>query len=121
MIAAHVEALPFGAASPVGLGHLALEVKGKRFAYVLDNHHGNARLAINAKMAKGVQDALVSKSPERFHVPAYVGKQGWVGLWIDLPAFDWSEVEDLLNEAYRLRAPAKIAGLLEPGALFRDL
>jgi predicted DNA-binding protein (MmcQ/YjbR family) len=39
------------------------------------------------------------------YVPAYLGVAGWTG--IDLgPATDWSEVRELVEESYRVTAPA---------------
>lgn len=85
--------------------HLSLELKGKRFGYFLDDHHGDGRVAINCKATPDVRDALQQLAPNRFHVPKYVGKKGWVGLWLDGPGVDWSVVELALREAYALVAP----------------
>lgn len=59
---------------------------------------------------EGIGDYLEIDRPrplvfERFHVPKYVGHHGWVGLWLDLPDIDWSEIGDLLADAYRMTAP----------------
>jgi hypothetical protein len=54
-------------------------------------------------------------APERFYIPAYVGSRGWVGLCLDRDDLDWAEVRELLTEAYRLRAPRRLAARLDTG------
>src|SRR5262245_9373702 len=68
--------------------HMSLEVRGKRFAWFLEDHHGDGRLALHYKAAGGVAASLVRKAPERYHVPKHIGQHGWVGLWLDLPRTD---------------------------------
>jgi hypothetical protein len=117
-IVALVESLPEAAATVCGdqQQHLSLEVRGRRFGYYLDSHHGDGRVAINCKVEPGANQTLVGFAPERFHIPAYLGARGWVGLWIDLPNIDWEEVESLLVDAYRLTAPQRLAKQLDEGA-----
>jgi len=50
---------------------------------------------------------MLRASPERFFVPPYVGPSGWVGIWLD-GRTDWSELADLLRDAYRLVAPKRL-------------
>jgi hypothetical protein len=102
-----VEELP--EAEVTGDQHLSLFVKKKRFGYYLDDHHGDGRIALTCKAAPGVNQALAHADPERFHIPAYVGAKGWLGLWLDLPDVDWDEVEELVVDAYCLTAPKKLA------------
>ena len=107
-----VESLPEASAIPAGDRHLSLEVRGKRFGYFLDNHHGDGRVALNCKTAPGVNETLAHAVPERFFIPKYVGARGWLGLWLDLPRIDWEEVESVIIEAYRLIAPRTLASKL---------
>jgi hypothetical protein len=100
-----VESLPGASAIPGGDCHLSLEVRGRRFGYFLDDHHGDGRLALNCKTAPGVNETLAHVASERFFIPKYVGARGWLGFWLDLPKIDWDEVEDVITEAYRLVAP----------------
>ncbi len=88
--------------------HIGFSLKAKRFAWILDNHHGDDRVALNAKGERGTNSALAQVHPERFHVPKYVGKQGWIGLWLDLPTCDLAEAEGLLRDAWRLAAPKRL-------------
>ncbi len=104
-----VNSLPEATATPCGDHHLSLEVHGKRFGYYLEDHHGDGRLAINCKAAVGVNQSLAEKAPERFHVPKYVGRFGWVGLWLDTPDIDWREVQGILTDAYRRTAPKRLS------------
>ena len=85
--------------------HLGFTVRGKRFAWYLDDHHGDARVALHCKAGPGDGAALVEVHPERYHVPAYLGSKGWLGLWLDLAAIDWDEVAGILRDAYCLVAP----------------
>lgn len=89
--------------------HWALSVRGKNFAYHLQDHHGDGRLALNCKAARGDNEALVSSDPERFFMPPYMAHHGWVGLYLDLGPVDWSEVRELLTDAYLLAAPKRLA------------
>src|SRR5690606_5094561 len=46
--------------------HIAFSVRKKRFAYCLDDHHGNGRVAINCKAPPGAQGELVAAEPRRY-------------------------------------------------------
>ena len=100
-----VSALPEASAEVCGGRHLSFKVRGKTFGYFLNNHHGDGRVALNCKTAHGVNDTLTRVASDRFFIPKYVGARGWLGLWIDLPKIDWTQVEDVVTEAYRLVAP----------------
>ncbi len=109
-----VEALPEGVAKPV-LTHLCLEVRGKCFGWYMDNHHGDGRLQLNCKAQPGKSHALAARFPGVFHIPAYVGNKGWIGVWLDVPGVDWKLLKVLLTEAYCFVAPARLLQLLEAG------
>jgi len=106
-------ALPEATATPCGGDHLSLEVRGKRLGYFLVDHHGDGRIAINVKANPEVSKALAVKHPLRFHIPKYVGRHGWIGLWLDQPVVDWNEVALVMKEAYRLTAPKALARDME--------
>ena len=114
-----VEQLPEATAISHG-AHLSLEVRRKRFAWYLEDHHGDGRLALHCKATAGAMELLAKKVPDSLHIPKYLGQHGWVGLWLDLPQSDWPEVEALLAEAYRMTAPkslvAQLTGLPRPGS-----
>lgn len=89
--------------------HVSFFVREKKFAYLLDNHHGDGRLALTCKAAPGAQDVLVRGDPARFFVPPYVGAKGWVGARLDVERVDWETVADLLRDSYRMTAPKRLA------------
>ncbi|MEX0751083.1 MAG: MmcQ/YjbR family DNA-binding protein [Dehalococcoidia bacterium] len=92
--------------------HVKFTVRGKSFAYYLDDHHGDGRVAINVKAAPGQQQALIAAYPERFFMPSYLGPKGWLGLYLDAGVIDWDEVESLLIDSYRMIAPKRLAALV---------
>ncbi|HEY7481077.1 MAG TPA: MmcQ/YjbR family DNA-binding protein [Gemmatimonadales bacterium] len=90
-------------------GEPTFRVRNKLFAMYAapNNHHGAGRPAVWCKAAPGNQSLMVRAAPGRFFVPPYVGPSGWVGVWLDRDP-DWSEVDDLLRDSYRLIAPRKL-------------
>ena len=101
--------------------HLGFQVRGRTFAYYLDDHHGDGRTALNCKAAAGEQAALIASDPARFFVPAYLGARGWIGMYLDVAGVDWDVVAELVAESYRLIAPKRLAATVarprgaEPG------
>ena len=110
-----VESLPQAEAPAHGL-HLSLEVRGKRFAWFLEDHHGDGRLALHCKSSEAARAGLMRRASEHAHVPKYVGHRGWVGLWLDVPGLDDELVRSTLTEAYRLTAPKALAARLSATA-----
>jgi hypothetical protein len=49
---------------------------------------------------------LIAMDPETFFVPPYVGPSGWVG--IRIRTVDPGEMRELVTEAWRLTAPARL-------------
>ena len=95
-----------------GVVEHTFRVRDKIFAMYLDHHHGDGRVAAWCKAPPGAQDVLVAADPERYFVPPYVGRHGWVGVRFDRPT-DWDELADLVREGYRLTAPKRLAALLD--------
>jgi hypothetical protein len=87
-------------------GEPTFRVRNKLFAMfaAANNHHGAGRSAVWVKAAPGNQQVMMAANPDRFFSPPYVGKSGWVGVWLDQSP-DWPEVADLLRDAWRLTAP----------------
>ncbi len=77
---------------------------------------GSGHLAVTVKAPRGAQEVLVAYDPERYFVPAYVGKAGWIGVALD-GRVDWDQVAALLEQSWRLVAPKKLAARL-PSAEF---
>jgi hypothetical protein len=93
--------------------HLGFQVRGRTFAWFVDDEHGDGRVAVLCKAPEGENGALVASDPHRFSLPRYVGKRGWVGLRLDLQDVDWGEVAELVADSYRLVAPRRLAGLVD--------
>jgi hypothetical protein len=86
-------------------GHTGYLLRGKRFAWLLVDHHGDGRLALWVKAPPGEQHALVSSDSRRYFVPPYLGPKGWVGATLDAASKpDWDEVAGLIEQAWRLTA-----------------
>ena len=89
--------------------HRSLEVAGKRFGYFLVDHFGDdGRSGAVLKAAPGVQETLVEEDPDRFWVPAFVGRHGWIGIRFDLEEPDWDEVAEFIRDAWELTAPKRL-------------
>ena len=87
-------------------------VRNKKFAYFLDDHHGDGRLALCTRAAPGENTARTGAEPGRYFLPPYIGPRGWVGYYVDVDRVDWDEAEDLVRESYLLVAPKKLATLV---------
>jgi phosphoribosylglycinamide formyltransferase-1 len=89
-------------------GHADFRVRGKVFAYFLNNHHGDNIVSVCCKSALGENVDRASREPDRFYLPAYIGPRGWFGLRLDGGAIDWSEVRNLAELSYALVAPKRL-------------
>jgi len=49
----------------------------------------------------------VASDPARWFRPPYVGHNGWVGTWLN-EDIAWPEVEDLIDDAYRMTAKKRL-------------
>jgi phosphoribosylglycinamide formyltransferase-1 len=96
--------------------HADFRVRGKVFAYFLNNHHGDGIVSVCCKSALGENVDRASREPQRFYLPAYIGPRGWFGLRLDGDAIDWREVEDLVGSSYRLVAPKTLSKRLDAEA-----
>lgn len=72
---------------------------GKKTFAVFENYRGEDTICVKATLE---DQALLVLDP-RFFVAPYVGKHGWTSMRT-AGSIDWSEVEDLLRESYRLVA-----------------
>lgn len=92
--------------------HPTFKVRKKHFCMLFSGERG---WSVFLKGAPGMQEAVVERDPERFFRPPYVGGKGWIGCWVE-PAVapDWDELEDLIDESYRLVAPKRLVAMLDP-------
>jgi hypothetical protein len=88
-------------------------VRKKVYAMFANNHHKDGHIAVWLPVPPGNQHLLVSAQPDVFFVPPYVGVRGWVG--IELDAISDEDLAVHIREAWRLVAPAKLAGELRFG------
>jgi predicted DNA-binding protein (MmcQ/YjbR family) len=90
-----------------GFGHTTFKVARKSFIIAGMGESGES---VAIKSDPATQEFLIRRGPY-FRTP-YIGQHGWVS--IDSPLdHDWSEVEELVRDAYRLAAPRRLAKLLD--------
>jgi predicted DNA-binding protein (MmcQ/YjbR family) len=93
--------------------HTIYRVRGKVFAYFLDNHHGDGIVSVCVKSALGENLDRVRLDPERFYLPAYIGPRGWFGMRLDRGRVRWREVAEIVERSYRLTAPKTLVARLD--------
>ena len=87
-------------------------VKGKKFAYFTEDHHGDGKVAILVKISGADEQAqLIELDEDRYYRPAYFG-DGWVGIRLDLGDTDWDAIGDWLRKSWLAVAPKRLAGLM---------
>ena len=87
--------------------------KGKFFAYIWHNHHGDGETAVMVKCAdRDEQAMLIEADPEFYYSPPYLGPSGWVAMRVGTPDTDWDRVGDRVARSWELVAPRR---LLEAG------
>ncbi|HWT41872.1 MAG TPA: phosphoribosylglycinamide formyltransferase [Sphingopyxis sp.] len=87
-------------------------VKGKKFAYFTEDHHGDGKIALLVKISGAEEQAmLIELDEERYYRPAYFG-DGWVGIRLDLGDTDWDAIGEWLRKGWLAVAPKKLAGLM---------
>ena len=92
--------------------------KGKKFAYVSRDHHGDGKLAVLVKISGlDEQQQLIEMDAERYYRPAYFGND-WVGIRIDLGDNDWAAISDWLARSWRAVAPKKLTALIDAADAF---
>jgi phosphoribosylglycinamide formyltransferase-1 len=86
---------------------------GKYFAYFSDRPYGHERIALLVKTS-GMDElhALVEDQPETYFKPAFYGASGWVGLILDRPDLDWSDIDAWLERSWRAVAPKRLTRLM---------
>ena len=87
-------------------------IKGKKFAYVSNDHHGDGKIALLVKIS-GVEEqaTLIENDPDRYYRPAYFGG-GWVGIRLDLGDNDWDHIGEWLGRSWRAVAPPRLTRLM---------
>ncbi|HVM53904.1 MAG TPA: MmcQ/YjbR family DNA-binding protein [Acidimicrobiales bacterium] len=101
-------ALPEAEEKPFG-GHTAPAFRVRDKLFVMTSEDGTT---MNCKGAPGAQEALVGSDPDRFFVPRYTGKNGWIGIRLDVEQ-DWDEIAELVEESWRRTAPKRLVAQLD--------
>ena len=86
-------------------------VRGKKTFVMFVDHHHDDRVGFWCAAPPGAQEAMISVDPAKFFRPPYVGHRGWLGVWLDVPS-DWDEISGIVEEAYRVVAPATLVARL---------
>jgi hypothetical protein len=86
-------------------------VRHKRPICYFHDHHNDDRVSLWCPAPPGVQEALVRSDPGRFFKPPTSASgtfSDWLGVFLDNPepAVDWDEIAEILEDAFRLVAPA---------------
>lgn len=76
-----------------------------------DHHSGRYDQSVLVLPDPAEAQALLGD--QRFFTPAYWGPYGWIGLDLTANDVDWDEVAELLEESFRLTAPAKVVAQLD--------
>ncbi len=92
--------------------------KGKKFAYVSLDHHGDGKTALLVKVSGlDEQQQLIENDEARYYRPAYFG-DGWIAIRLDLGDNDWDGIDEKLHRSWRMSAPKKLTALLDVADVF---
>jgi len=92
--------------------------KGKKFAYVSLDHHGDGKTALLVKISGlDEQQQLIENDPARYYRPAYFG-DSWIGIRLDLGENDWDHVAEWLQRSWRMSAPKKLTAMMDAADAF---
>ncbi|HTO70969.1 MAG TPA: MmcQ/YjbR family DNA-binding protein [Myxococcota bacterium] len=80
-------------------GEATWRVRGRMFAMLDDHHHGAPDFSLWLKSDFDTQAVLAESNPERYFVPPYQGKAGWIAARLDAST-DWDELSLLIEEAW---------------------
>ena len=75
-----------------------------------DGHHDHDFPHLWCAAQPGAQEVLTATS-DRYFRPPYVGHRGWLGVRLD-GEVDWDDIRELIEDAYRMTAPARLAARL---------
>jgi hypothetical protein len=92
----------------VAWGEPTWRVRGKMFAMLDNHHHGAPDFAAWLKSDFETQALLVESDPDTYFIPPYQGKAGWIAARLDART-DWTALAELIEEAWRRAAPARLA------------
>ncbi len=94
-------------------------VRDKRPLCYFHDHHNADRVSLWCPAPPGMQAALVASGPTRFFKPPTSASgtfSDWLGVFLDPSGdavLDWDEIAEILEEAFRLVAPATAVAELD--------
>ena len=91
-------------------------VRDKRPLCYFHDHHNNDGVSLWCPAAPGVQEALVASERTRFFKPPTSASgtfSDWLGVFLDHADVDWDEIAEILEDAFRLVAPATAVAELD--------
>lgn len=91
-----------GATEGTTVHHPSFKVRNTAFVMCADNTP-DGTVDLWCKSTLEEQSALIANDPQRFFRPPYVGPRGWIGIRLHAP-IDWTEVTEIVHDAYRLSA-----------------
>ena len=96
-------------------GAPTFRVKNKLFAMfaAASDHHGGGRNGVWLKTSAINQQLMLKAAPDRFFFPPYVGKSGWIGVWLDSRT-KWGELKEMLADAHASIAPKRLLTNAKP-------
>lgn len=89
-----------------GFGHSVFKVRKKSFIFVSE---WEGRVNLILRLLHETQDFLVHNT-DRYEISAYIGQHGWTAA---KGKIRWTEIEDLIDEAYRRTAPKTVLKKLD--------
>jgi formyltetrahydrofolate-dependent phosphoribosylglycinamide formyltransferase len=93
-------------------------VKGKKFAWVSRDHHGDGKTALLVKISGADEQAqLIEADPDRYYRPAYFGDD-WIAIRLDLGDTDWQAIAHWIARSWRAVAPARLTRLMDAAEMF---
>jgi predicted DNA-binding protein (MmcQ/YjbR family) len=84
--------------------------KGKVFAVLAINHHGDGHVALWLNTPAIDQARLLQSAPKHLYKPPYVGPSGWIGVELNR-GISWKRVIELAHMAYVNSSPAKLVAV----------
>ena len=102
-------ALPEVTEAVAGFGHISFRVRDKPFVLMGENADG-PWLCVKSDTAT---QAFLVKRPE-FEKTPYIGRHGWINA-TQVPPADWTELVELISDAYMLVAPKRLVREAQDG------
>jgi hypothetical protein len=66
-----------------GSPHLVFRKGGHVFANHFENYRRSGRSVLCCRAAPATQSRLIGRNPHRYFAPEFLGRIGWVGVWLD--------------------------------------